>query len=127
MNEWRLRFQRGDFIAVAAIVLLAMLSAVAFLSGSGGTKAQLFVYQNGVLIEKMPLEEDKILQIGGEYQNVVRVRDGRAAIVSSNCPNGDCVRCGWISRIGRSVACLPNRVELRISAQEDGGGVDIAT
>lgn len=127
MDDFRLRFQKGDLTVLAAILLLAILTATAFLSEGSGQKAQLFVYQNGVLIEKLPLDADKTLSIGGDYQNVVAVRGGRAAIVESGCPGGDCVRCGWISRPGRSVVCLPNRVELRIVAKNTGGEVDATT
>lgn len=127
MNEWRLRFQKGDLIVLAAILLLAILTATAFLSGGGGQKAQLFVYQNGILIEKISLEEDKTLAIGGNYLNLVAVRSGRVAIIRSSCPGGDCVRSGWISRAGRSVVCLPNCVELRIVAKDSSGEVDVVT
>ncbi len=126
MNDFRLRFQRGDLIVLAAILLLAILTAIAFLSVDGGQKAQLFVYQNGVLIEKISLEEDKTLAIGGNYLNLVAVRGGRAAIIESSCPGGDCIRSGWIGRSGRSVVCLPNRVELRIEGITSGGEADVA-
>lgn len=126
MNDLRLRFQRGDLIVLAAILLLAILTATAFLSEIGGQKAQLFVYQNGVLIEKISLETDKTLAIGGNYPNLVAVRGGRAAIVRSSCPGGDCVRSGWISRPGCSIVCLPNRVELRIEGNISSGEADVA-
>lgn len=127
MNDFKLRFQKGDLIVLAAILLLAVLTAAAFLSEGSGQKAQLFLYQNGVLIEKLPLDEDKILSIGGDYQNVVAVRGGRAEIVQSDCPGRDCVRSGWISRPGRSIVCLPNRVELRVVTINTGGEADVTT
>ena len=49
----------------------------------------------------------------------VVIRDGRAAILESDCPGGDCIHSGWISQPGRSIVCLPNRVELRIAGQGD--------
>ena len=82
------------------------------------------IYQNGMLIREMPLEQDGEYQIAGLYVNLVEVRDGKAAIASSTCPGQDCVHSGWISQPGRSVVCLPNRVELRIEGGSTASEVD---
>ena len=58
-------------------------------------------------------------EIGGAYINRVEVRDGRIAIVDSDCPGEDCVHSGWISRPGRSIVCLPNRLEIRVTGTSD--------
>ena len=36
----------------------------------------------------------------------IEIRDGRARVVSSPCPNGTCVRSGWSDML----CCLPNRI-----------------
>ncbi|MBQ8917117.1 MAG: NusG domain II-containing protein, partial [Oscillospiraceae bacterium] len=43
----------------------------------------------------------------------------RACIAQSTCPGEDCVHSGWISSPGRSVVCLPNRVEIRITGSSE--------
>jgi len=44
----------------------------------------------------------------------VTVKNGKIAVTHSDCPGKDCVGCGWQSQSGRSLVCLPNRMEIRI-------------
>ena len=62
----------------------------------------------------MPLSENAEYVIRSEFENIIAVQDGRAAIIRSDCPGEDCVHSGWISAAGRSIVCLPNRAEVRI-------------
>ena len=111
-------FRRGDLIAIALVLLLALAVFAAYLpSGGGGGASTLLILQDGALIQELPLHSDAQLELGGAYTNTVVIRDGRAAIAHSDCPGGDCMRSGWISEPGRSIVCLPNRVELRIRGE----------
>ena len=116
----RLSFQKGDIIAVAAVVLLAVAVAAAFLPGSGTAEnAVVRVYRDGELTDTLPLNADAQLEISGSYTNMLEIRDGSAAITASDCPGGDCVHSGWIERPGRSIVCLPNRVEIRLEGENE--------
>ena len=72
------------------------------------------IYQDGSLIRELSLGTDTEVVIEGDYENVVTIKDGKTAITRSDCPGTDCVHSGWIHEAGRSIVCLPNRVELRI-------------
>lgn len=118
--DLHLKFQRGDGWAIAAVLVVALGVFAFFASaGAGEESAQLMVYQNGSLIRQFTLEENTVFQIDGPYHNVITIRNGRAAITASDCPGEDCVHSGWIDAPGRSIVCLPNRVELRIRAAQD--------
>ena len=118
--DLHLKFQRGDGWAIAAVLAVALGVFAFFASaGAGEESAQLMVYQNGSLIRRFPLEENTVFQIDGPYHNVIAIRDGRAAITAYDCPGEDCVHSGWVDAPGRSIVCLPNRVELRIRAARD--------
>jgi len=71
------------------------------------------------LMQELSLESDQSILITGEYENTVVIRDGKACIAQSSCPGEDCVHSGWISSPGRSVVCLPNRVEIRITGSSE--------
>lgn len=115
-----LSFRRGDLSAVALVLLLAIGIAAAFATGGGTSSGQLLrIYHDGALIRELPLGTDAVLTVEGDYRCIVTVRDGRAAITESDCPGRDCVHSGWISAAGRSIVCLPNRVELRIVGASD--------
>ena len=113
-------FRKGDFFAVLLVVLLALATAAVYLPGrDDGQGSIVQVYQDNVLIRELPLGEDTEFAVTGEYANTIVIRGGRVCIEASDCPGGDCARSGWISAPGRSIVCLPNRVEIRISGQAD--------
>lgn len=53
----------------------------------------------------------------------LRVRDGRAKVVESTCPDGWCKGMGWIREPGDSIVCLPSRIFIIIE-QDDVKGKD---
>lgn len=116
----RLTFKKGDLIAVFLVAILAVTTAVAFLPRGGSSEeAVVQIWQNGELISELPLTADETLRLSGSYENTVEIRDGRVAITESDCPGSDCVHSGWIDSMGRSIVCLPNRVEIRITGSSD--------
>lgn len=118
-----LKFKRGDAAAAAAVLLCAATLSLALLTQTlAAERTVVQVCQDGQVLCELPLERDCSYTVSsGRYVNVITVRDGRAAITRSNCPGEDCVHSGWVSFPGRSVVCLPNRVELRLTGSS---GVD---
>ena len=112
-----LRFRKGDFLAIAAVVLLAVLVALCFLPKGSADPVKAEVYQNGELVKTLPLDQDASFEIVGKYTNVITVRDGSIAITASDCPGEDCVHSGTIHSSGRSIVCLPNALEVRVVTQ----------
>lgn len=120
-----LTFRKGDGIVIAAVILAALaLLAFTLTAAERGGKRVVRVYQEGELLREMPLNEEGEFLIQDRYENRIRVRDGKAAIVESSCPGEDCVHSGWISQPGRSVVCLPNRVEVRVEGVSGADDVD---
>ena len=112
-----LRFRKGDVLAIMLVAVLAVVVAVCFLPKpqTGPVLAQ--VYQEGILIQTLPLDADTSLEVTGKYTNVITVEKGKIAITASSCPGEDCVHSGAIQTSGRSIVCLPNEVEVRVIAQ----------
>lgn len=118
MHSKRLRFQKGDLIAIGAVVLLAAVIFALLLPQNGKNAAYAEIYQDGQLVKTVSLWENQEFTITGQYENIIAVRDGKIAVIASDCPGEDCVRCGWVEGNGRSVVCLPNGVEIRIVAEQ---------
>ena len=101
-------------------MVLAAAVALFFAPGRGTAEnAMVQIFRDGKLMQELSLESDQSILITGEYENTVVIRDGRACIAQSTCPGEDCVHSGWISSPGRSVVCLPNRVEIRITGSSE--------
>ena len=116
----RLAFQKGDLLAIALVILLAIATTAVFtLSGNNHGSLIVQIRQDGHLMKELSLETDAVFQIEGEYTCIVTVSGEKVAITESDCPGRDCVHSGWISKAGRSIVCLPNRLEVRISGTSD--------
>ena len=114
-NEMKLSFCKGDILAIGLVAAIAILVGVFFWTGIGSEEGTIVaVYQDGKRVRELSLSEDAEWLAEGEYTNKIVVKDGKAAITESDCPGTDCVHSGWIHESGRSIVCLPNRVELRI-------------
>ena len=113
-------FRRGDLLAIALVAVLALAVFAAFLPrGSAPENALVQILQDSQLVHELPLDTDAQIEISGEYTNTIRIEGGRVSIAASDCPGEDCVHSGWISDPGRSIVCLPNRVEVRIAGTSD--------
>lgn len=116
----RLTFRKGDLLAIILVALLAVITAVAFLPRGGSSEDTVVqIYQDGKLVKELALTADETLHLSGIYENTVEIRGGKVAITESDCPGADCVHSGWIGVTGRSIVCLPNRVEIRITGTGD--------
>ena len=117
----RLQFQKGDVLAIALVMVLALAVGLLFLPRPA-EGALVEIYHDGKLVKTIPLDGNEEYILVGDYTNVIRVDGGKVSITVSDCPGQDCVRSGAISSPGRSLVCLPNGVEVRIVGQS--GDVD---
>ena len=68
-------------------------------------------------MKTVALDQDQTFEIEDLYCNQITVSDGAIAITESNCPGKDCVHSGSIHQTGRSLVCLPNRLEIRVVSE----------
>lgn len=118
----RLRFQKGDILAVAVPLILAAAIFCAFLPGQNPQALKAEIYLDGRLVKTVSLQEEQTFVLEGDWRNTVSIKGGRICVSHSDCPGEDCVHSGWIGSTGRSIVCLPNRMEIRIPG--DRGDVD---
>ena len=119
MESMRLSFRKGDWIAAALVIVLICVSAVCFWSVDGTESPIIQIYQNNTLVKECSLDKEETFVIEGAYENTIVIQGGKVAITKSDCPGEDCVHSGWISSMGRSIVCLPNRVEIRITGESE--------
>ncbi|MDR3280063.1 MAG: NusG domain II-containing protein [Synergistaceae bacterium] len=78
---------------------------------------------DGRVVARMALDRDASYSPGGLPSVRVAVRGGAVGFVGSDCPDKICVHTGFLARPGQSAACLPNRVVVRVAA-EDADALD---
>jgi hypothetical protein len=75
---------------------------------------------------EFPLDAAETIRVAGPLgDTVVELRGSRARVISSPCANQICTAAGGIRRHGQWIACLPNKVMVRVEA--GGGEIDAAS
>lgn len=122
--------KKAPVIISLSLVFLLLGSIIAILlSRNTDGKYIADIYQNGNLIQSIPLyEAEKIysFEIKGENgcTNLVEVRPGSIAIISADCPDKLCVHQGAISNSLLPITCLPNRLVIQLRAASDHNFAD---
>lgn len=112
----KMRFQKGDWLAIGLVVILAISVAACFVPQNDQNAAVAELYLNGEKIRTLSLAEEQTFSVTDRYTNEITVAGGKIAITQSDCPGEDCVHSGFIGSTGRSVVCLPNGLEIRVVA-----------
>jgi hypothetical protein len=110
----KLRFRKGDWLAIALVLVIAVATLLCFLPSGNEKAAYAEIYLNGQLIKTVSLSEDQTFLVEDQYCNTVSVVGGSIYIADSDCPGKDCVHSGSIHSTGRSLVCLPNGMEIRV-------------
>jgi hypothetical protein len=72
------------------------------------------VSYDGEAVLTMPLDADAAFALPQAPNMRFEIKDGKAAVTRSDCPDKTCVRAGFIGRPGQAAVCLPNKVVLSI-------------
>lgn len=112
---------RGDRVLIAALACVALLSWPLAAARAGGQEGRVVIVAPGGE-SAVPLSRDAEYRIDGATgEVVVRVADGAVRIATSGCLDQTCVRTGAVSSPGAVIACVPNRVVVRVGGAGDGG------
>lgn len=124
-----LRPNGWDILVLAAVLLLAVGSALAVWGGTGDANHLTAVISvDGTETESVDLtqiqgEEERTIQANGYTLYMVATQKG-VRVRASDCPTQDCVHTGEITRAGQSIVCLPARVTVQLRGTETNHGVD---
>lgn len=112
---------RGDRVLIVALLCMTLLVWPLALARADGQDGQVVI--TGPAGEStVPLSRDATYHIRGAMSGVVvRVAQRSVRIDESGCPDQTCVLTGAVSAPGSVIACVPNRVVVRIGGEADGG------
>ena len=114
------RLRKADIWLIVCVFVYAVVLIIgAWIEDTGSKAAAAQIYQNGRLVREVPLNKSIEFQIIGDYVNTVTVLDGKISVTASDCPGGDCIHMGQIHAAGRSIVCLPNKVEIRVVGEPE--------
>lgn len=111
--------KKRDWIIVGALVALA-LAAQLYLFFTSAPAGAALVQVAGKSLAELPLGAERRFEgQGAEGPFEVEVGGGEARMVRSTCPDQLCVKQGSIHRAGQSITCLPNRVTITLTGEDE--------
>lgn len=106
---------KNDIKLVCLLLLLTAVILAVFLTFAKKGK-NVAVILDGE--EKFCYNIDKDLTISIDSQNghvnVLEIKNGKATVISADCPDKICVSHRSISKVGETIVCLPNKVVIEI-------------
>lgn len=122
--------RRGDLIVLVIFIVLALAASyIYFLRPPAPADAQIVIQVEGEDKFFYPLYQegrDEIIDIQGRQGiTFVHLQEDRVRVVDSACPDKLCVQVGWTNSSARPIACLPNRVIVKIVGDVGDGDFDI--
>ena len=106
--------KKSDMIVYAVILIIAV---ILFAWRYNGAEQALTarIYVEGELFETLNLRDSVQIQIESSLgYNAVEIEGSGVRMVLADCRSQDCIRMGTITRQGQIIACLPNRVVIRL-------------
>ena len=116
--------KKNDFILIGAILILVLLSyGIMTFWQRSNTKADAYVEVkiDGQVYATYPLDEDMeetIVTGDGEYNTLV-IKDGKADITETTCPDKICAKHRSIHFSGESIVCLPHKLTVTVVGGEE--------
>ena len=115
---------RIDIIVIASLLLLSLaVLLLVNLTRKEGAYAEIII--DGETVGKYPLAIDGVYELNGGT-NTLTVKDGKAYMSYSSCPDHICENTGSITYVGQTIVCLPNEVTVRIVGKS-GDSVDFVS
>lgn len=121
---FRTRFSFADVLVILTLLAVAALLLLGFLrSAASDPSENRLVIRTQSEVLSYPLSSDRTIPVAsGGYTLTVEIRDGRARVAETDCPDQICRHMGWISRKGETVICAPAAVRLTVTNPKGGVG-----
>lgn len=99
-------------------LLIVVIVGIAFsflLPLSQGSGARVVVSSGDKIVFIAPLDQPRTVSLEGPLGfTELDIHDGKVKVLSSPCPNKTCIRMGEARHAGDLIACVPNRLIIRI-------------
>lgn len=86
---------------------------------SDGSKTEIVVMVHGQEYGRYPINTDQTIEIpADDGTNILEIKDGKAKMISANCPDQICVKHSAISSYYQDkIVCLPNEIVVKVVSE----------
>ena len=111
---------RADRIVIAAVAVVVLALWPLAAAASDGASRVTITGPTGETV--VAISEDAVYEIEGARGTVtVTIEGGAVSVTESSCPDQTCVRTGAVRAAGSVIACVPNRVVVRVGGEGTDG------
>ena len=119
LSGWLQRLTRLDRKLVSVLALLVLGSFL--LPLSQGVGMQVVVSSADKILFVAPLNQDQLVELSGPLGiSRLEISAGAAGVLSSPCAQKICIGMGQVRHSGDLLACVPNRLVIRIEGETAG-------
>jgi len=114
--------KKNDLVFAVVVVGIAFLIFAGYYFVYGKEGAYVRVTVDGEVYAEYPLYEERRVRLeyeGREGFNELVIGEGKASVVSADCPDELCVRQRAVSRTGESIICLPHKLVITVIGGEE--------
>lgn len=125
-----MRLTKGDKLLIVFVVILSFVS-MGFINRHTFSNMDKYisVQVNGKEIKKIIFDSKIVgntIPIETQYgYNLLEIDEDRVRVIEASCPDLIDVKQGYISRVGETIVCLPNRMVVEIKGIKKDTDVDI--
>lgn len=106
------------FWEILIICIIVILSVFLFLLYKmfrhDGKSAVITIDSEVIDTINLETEKSRIFKLDGHENVIIEIMDGQIRVLSSDCPDKICVQSGFISQVGESIICMPNKLIIEI-------------
>jgi hypothetical protein len=108
----------GDKILIGALLILGLVCLFVF-PAKRAPGAYGFIESEGNSVRRVDLSSDQEISVSGPLgATIVEVKDGQIRVKQSPCPHQFCAKMGFKEKDGDVIACIPNRVVVRVEGSQ---------
>ena len=112
--------KKGD---IALIIIAVIILSLWLIPSQSGDVVNIYV--DGALQKTLPLSENSETLIESDFgKNTIIIKDGEVYVTGADCPDRLCEK-SKITKSGRSIICLPNRLSVTIEGGKNDEKIDV--
>ena len=78
------------------------------------------IYMDNKLYKTSDINDKEEIKIKSkEGYNIVKIHDKGVEIIEASCPDKVCIHQGFITKSSESIVCLPNKVHIKITTEDN--------
>ena len=108
--------KKGDYAIFVGLLIIAAVLWWVFSAPKAGDTVNVVIQKDGQQVFTAPLEGTDTEW--ADAHNRVAIQNGEVFMEWSDCANQVCVHSGRISEAGQQIVCLPNRLIVRLEAED---------